>query len=104
MGKVSVNRSNLLAVRLLELRRHLSTCWGCRAALKNASFELLCKETVADILFIAQKWDSNITARLAVRRRGEELQFLCPDPNAHGAAYAATAEPVIVTGTMQALF
>lgn len=104
MGKVSASRNNLLAVRLLQVRRHFNTCRGCMGAIKAHDFDSLCDATKSDLLFIAVKWESNVAGRLAVRRNGEELQFLCPDLNAHGAAYAATAEPVHVTSSQGSLF
>lgn len=104
MSKPNVNRSNTLAVRLLQVRRHFNTCDMCRGSVKAQSFDTLCDCTKADLLFIATRWESNIAGRLAVRRNGNDLQFLCPDVNAHGAAYAATAEPVTVTGVMETLF
>jgi hypothetical protein len=104
MAKVSPNRNNLLAVRLLQLRRHLVTCRQCKAAMKASDFGGLCKATVEDVLFIASKWDSNIPDRLAASRSGTGLTFICPDPNAHGAAYAATAEPVTIAAVQPGLF
>src|ERR1700730_6236723 len=100
----NVNRDNLLAVRLWQVRRHLNTCRKCRAAMNGASFDDLCDATKGDLLFVALKWDSNIPARLAAVRSGDGLTFVCPDPNAHGAAYAATAEPVTVISTQGNLF
>jgi hypothetical protein len=74
------------------------------SAIKTGDFDRLCDGTKSDILFVAVRWEANIAGRLAVRHKGNNLQFLCPDPNAHGAAYAATAEPVTVTGVMEPLF
>lgn len=104
MAKVSPNRNNLLAVRLLQVRRHLATCYGCKAAIGSRDFESLCDSTKSDLLFVAVKWDSNIPDRLAAARGSEGLVFACPDPNAHGAAYAATAEPVTIIATQPKLF
>ena len=104
MAKPNVNRGNLLAVRLLQIRRHLSTCRTCKGAMSAGAFDTLCDVTKADLLFVAQKWDSNIPARLAAVRSSDGLTFVCPDPNAHGAAYAATAEPVTVISTQGNLF
>lgn len=101
---VSINRSNLLAVKLMELRRHLVTCDACHGAIKSKAYELLCDMTKMAILDIAVKWDSNIAGRLAAKKSGNPLQFLCPDPNMHGAAYAATAEAVTVTSIQDGLF
>jgi len=104
MAKVSVNRNNLLAVRLLQLRRHLVTCRQCHGMIKALDYAGLCDSTKADILFIAQKWDSNIPGRITGSNSKDGLVFLCPDPNAHGAAYAATAEAVAVTSIQDSLF
>lgn len=100
----NVNRDSLLAVRLLQVRRHFNTCRKCRAAMNGKTFDDLCDTTKADLLFIALKWESNIAARLAAVRSNDGLVFPCPDPNAHGAAYAATAEPVTITSTQGHLF
>jgi hypothetical protein len=100
----NVNRGNLLAVRLLQVRRHFNTCYKCRAAIKGKTFDDLCQQSKGDLLFIAMKWESNIAARLAAVRSNDGLVFPCPDPNAHGAAYAATAEPVTITSTQGHLF
>lgn len=104
MAKPNVNRSNTLAVRLLQVRRHFNACLACKGAIKAKDFDRLCDCTKDDLLFVAMRWESNIAGRLAVRRNGNDLFFLCPDVNAHGAAYAATAEPVTVTGVMESLF
>lgn len=104
MAKPDVNRGNLLAVRLLQVRRHFNTCRVCKGAMKARDFDSLCGNTKGDLLFIALKWESNIAARLAAVRSGGGLVFPCPDPNAHGAAYAATAEPVTITSTQGHLF
>lgn len=104
MAGYNINRQTFICVRLLELRRHLGTCPKCRSALKAADRNALCDESVKLVLLIAQRWDSNIPGRLAVRRKGRSLQFLCPDPNAHGPAYAATAEAVEVTSVQDGLF
>jgi hypothetical protein len=101
---VSVNRSNLLAVKLMDLRRHLMTCDACHGAIKSEAYELLCDITRLAILDVAMKWDSNIPGRIGARQNGGKLQFLCPDPNAHGAAYAITAEAVTVTSIQDGLF
>ena len=104
MGATSANRNNLLAVRLLQVRRHFNTCRACRSAVKCGSFDRLCDSTKADLVFIACKWESNIAGRLAAKRSGDGLTFVCPDPNAHGAAYAITAEAVTVTSIQEGLF
>jgi len=104
MANVSVNRNNILAVRLLQMRRHLMSCDKCKSAIKAKFFEMLCDSTRDDILFVAMKWDSNIAGRIAAARSKDGLMFLCPDPNAHGAAYAATAEPVTINSVQDTLF
>lgn len=101
---VNRNRDNLLAVRLLSLKRHLMTCRPCKGAISASDPFGMCDSALRDIVFIATKWDANVPKRLATRRRGDDLLFLCPDLNAHGAAYAATAEPVTVVTTQDALF
>lgn len=100
----NVNRGNLLAVRLLQVRRHFNTCAKCKGAIKARSFDELCDSTKGDLLFVAMKWESNIAARLAAVKSSDGLVFPCPDPNAHGAAYAATAEPVTIVATQGKLF
>jgi hypothetical protein len=104
MAKPNVNRGNLLAVRLLQVRRHFNTCRQCKGAMNAQAFDRMCDTSKADLLFIALKWESNIAARLAAVRSTDGLVFPCPDPNAHGAAYAATAEPVTITSTQGKLF
>lgn len=104
MANVSANRNNLLAVRLLQLRRHLNKCVNCKGCIKAGDFDSLCDATKSDVMFVALKWDSNIPDRLAATRKDGGLVFACPDPNAHGAAYAATAEPVTITSTQAKLF
>lgn len=104
MARPNINRSTTLTVRLLQVRRHFNSCTTCKGSIKAKDFDRLCDVAKDDLLFVASRWDSNIAGRLAVRRNGNELQFLCPDPNAHGPAYAATAEPVTVTGVMESLF
>lgn len=50
------------------------------------------------------RWERSLSVRIQVRKDNSKLVFLCPDPNVHGAAYAAVAEPVIVTHVQDALF
>lgn len=104
MGSVNVNRSNLLAVRLLQLRRHLTRCNGCKGAMKSGSPDLMCDATKTAILEIAIKWDANITGRLAARRSGEDYVFPCPDLNKHGPAYALTAEACVIAARQDRIF
>lgn len=99
-----VNKNNTLCVLLLELRRHLNSCTTCRAAMDANAIDSFCAYTIRRIIDVARRWDKNIAGRLAARKEAERLQFLCPDPNAHGAAYAMTAEAVHVTTYQDALF
>jgi hypothetical protein len=97
MANTRANRSNLLAVKLLDLRRHLMRCADCRGALKGRDYDSLCEVTKSAIVEVAMKWDANIADRLAAHNGDGEYVFPCPDPNAHGPAYALTAQPCIVT-------
>lgn len=103
-GKYNVNRHNTLAVMLLDLRRHFQKCGHCKGARDTHDFDLLCPYAKRHIVNIAIRWDSNLSVRLAVRRTHDVLHFLCPNVNAHGPAYALTAEPVHVTDVQTALF
>lgn len=103
MGKTNVNRENLLCVQLLRLRRHLNSCKQCRSARKVRDYTGLCEVTRSAIVEIAVKWDNNIAGRLAARNGMHEYIFPCPDPNAHGPAYALTAEAVIITAHQESL-
>jgi len=100
----NINRQNLLCVELLKLRRHFMTCRKCRAAMKVRDFGALCDSTKTSLVEVAVKWDRNIAGRLAARNSREPHMFPCPDPNAHGPAYAITAEALIVTAHQDGLF
>lgn len=104
MGKLNVNRDNLLAVALLRLRRHFNACKKCRSARTARDFDMMCDEAKSALVEVAVKWDNNIPQRLAARNSSKEHVFPCPNPNAHGAAYALTAEPVVVVGMTERLF
>jgi hypothetical protein len=104
MGRMNVNRQNLLCVKLLQLRRHLNSCNECRGAIKGREYAGMCEWTQAAVIEVAVKWDANIPGRLAAHHKGEGWIFPCPDPNAHGPAYAVTAEPCVVSGTQESLF
>lgn len=104
MTQVNVNRQRLLVVVLLRLRRHFNSCRKCRAARKARDFDELCDLAKLDLIEVAVKWDSNIGQRLAARNSADDYIFPCPSPNAHGEAYAATAEPCIVLGRPGMLF
>lgn len=67
-------------------------------------YSLLCDYTQRRIIDIAMRWERSLSVRIQVRKDNNKLVFLCPDPNVHGAAYAAVAEPVIVTHVQDALF
>lgn len=99
-----INRDNLLAVRLLQLRRHFNTCDQCAAAVKAHDFDLMCKTAKDMLVEVAMKWMTNITGRLAARRSDQDHIFPCPDPNAHGPAYAITAEACIVVARQDRIF
>lgn len=100
----SANLNNLLAVRLLRVRGHFNTCKKCKGAIGALDFDMLCQPVKSDLVEVAKKWEGNIAGRLASRRKSGSLQFLCPDPNAHGAAYSATAEAVQVVSVQDSLF
>lgn len=95
MAYKNVNRQNLLSVKLLQLKRHFATCQQCRSAIKAKSWLELCEWAQEALIEVAGKWDSNIPSRLAARKNADPHIFPCPDLNAHGPAYALTAEPLI---------
>jgi hypothetical protein len=103
MTAVNVNRDNLLAVRLLKLRRHFNSCKTCRGARKARDFDMLCDSAKTDLVEVAVAWDNNIPGRLAARAGTRDWIFPCPSPNAHGAAYAITAEACIIGGRQESL-
>lgn len=98
MAGTNVNRDRLLVVKLLHVRRHFNSCKQCRAARNARAFDNMCEWAKMELVEIAVKWDSNIAGRLAARASSKEHVFPCPNPNAHGEAYAAVAEPVVVVG------
>lgn len=99
MAYKNVNRQNLLAVRLLQLRRHFTNCKECRGARKALSFDALCDTAKPLLIEVAVKWDVNIAKRLEVAKSGEDYIYPCPDLGAHGPAYSLTAEPCIIGAT-----
>jgi hypothetical protein len=103
MARIS-NRHHLLAVKLLELRRHFNSCQQCRSARVGRDFSFMCGPAQDLLIEIAVKWEANIPGRLAAIRSKETTVFPCPDPNAHGPAYAITAEAVYVTDVAERLF
>lgn len=102
--KPDVNKNNNLCVLLLDLRRHLASCAECRGAMGANDYAGMCDHSKRRIIDIARRWDANITGRLTARRKGDRIQFLCPNPGVHGSAYALTAEAVEVTAIQDALF
>lgn len=104
MARYNVNKHTAISVKLLELRRHLTTCRPCRAAIKSKSYQDLCAYACESILYVALRWDANIPGRLAAAKGKEPHIFPCPDLNAHGPAYAVSAEACIVTNIMDGLF
>lgn len=103
MAVKNVNAQNLMCVKLLQLRRHFNGCRVCRAARGSRDFDALCEFTKATLVEVAVKWDNNIAGRLAARNGNHSYIFPCPDPNAHGPAYALTAEAVIVSSIQDRL-
>jgi hypothetical protein len=97
MGKQNVNQGNSIALRLLDLRRHLNSCNICKSAISAEDFDLMCATAKASLVYAARRWNANIPARLAAKKSGEPYVYPCPNPNDHGAAYAIAAEPVIVS-------
>lgn len=104
MAGTNVNRNRLLVLILFDLRKHFVSCRKCKAARMARDFDQLCEGTKRMLVEVAVKWDSNIAGRLAARASAKEHVFPCPNPNAHGEAYAAIAEPVIVTGAQGSIF
>ena len=104
MARYNVNRHTHIATRLLELRRHLNGCGKCKAAIKSRDIHEMCDASVLLILDVASRWDANVAGRISSARKGDGIKFICPDPNAHGPAYAITAEAVEVTAVQDRLF
>jgi len=100
----NINRENLIAVRLLRIRRHFLKCKECRGARSAKAFDELCDWAKMELIEVAVAWDTNLAGRLAARNSGSDYMYPCPDTNAHGPAYALTAEAVIVTGKQDKLF
>jgi hypothetical protein len=100
----NVNRQRLLVDILFQVRRHFAGCHQCRAAKSGMDFDGLCDLAKKDLVEVAVKWDSNIGRRLTARKSKDDYIYPCPDPFAHGEAYAATAEPVIVASRPGTLF
>lgn len=100
----TVNVNNNLSCMLLELRRHFATCRLCESSVKAREYDLVCQWTKRRILEIASRWQMSITMRLQLKRDSVPHVFPCPDLNKHGAAYAAVAEPVVVTMVQGVLF
>lgn len=98
------NNENLICVALLKLRRHLMICRDCKNYRTLGTFDQMCDETKYAILMIAEKWDNNVGQRLAAKKGGKEWIYPCPDTSKHGAAYALTAEAVIVEAHQDQLF
>jgi hypothetical protein len=99
-----VNLNNNLSLMLLELRRHFNQCRLCTAAAKGRTYDLLCPWTRMRIVDIAMRWESSITFRLKAKTADNPLVFPCPNLNAHGSAYAMTAEPVVAVAVQGTLF
>jgi hypothetical protein len=72
--------------------------------MKCGDFDQLCTIAKAGLVEVAVKWETNVSGRLAARRSGTDHVFPCPDPNAHGAAYAITAEACVVVARQDRLF
>lgn len=104
MGRMNVNSQNLLCVKLLQLRRHLNSCRKCRSARKAREYKEMCPWSQHIIIEIAIRWGNNIAGRLAARNGMHDYIYPCPDPNAHGPAYALTAEACILAGNQEGLF
>lgn len=100
----NINRERLLVVALFHLRRHLAICKACKSGMAAEDFDMLCDLAKRDLLEVAVKWDTSISKRLTARNSKSEHIFPCPDPNAHGELYAATAEPVVVIAHVDTLF
>lgn len=103
VAKYNINKHTSVAVKLLEMRRHLNQCGQCSAAIKAKSPDLLCTYLRDAILYVAIRWERNIPGRLAAARGKEPHIFPCPDLNAHGPAYALAAEACIVTNVTDRL-
>lgn len=104
MATRNINAQNLLCVKLLQLRRHFGSCKVCRAARTARDYDTLCAYSKTTLVEIAVKWDHNIAGRLAARNGNHSYIFPCPDPNAHGPAYALSAEAVIVDSVQDKMF
>lgn len=104
MPKHNVNAHNHLAVMLLDLRRHFQRCDECRLGRKAESYDEFCDYGKQMIVDIAIRWERNIPGRLAVHKTHDPWIYPCPNPNAHGPAYALTAEACIVQSIVDQLF
>lgn len=100
----NVNLDNLLAVMLLELRKHLNQCRLCKVALEANDYDMICVHTKRLIVSIGRRWDRNIPGRLAAKRGKRAVIYPCPDTSKHGQAYALAAEAVYIDAVQPALY
>lgn len=104
MARSKANANFALANQLIQLKRHLRSCKPCTDARKADDPHSMCRDGLNKTLACADKYDALISLRIESRKDSVAAFIPCPRPEAHGAAYALMATPLLSAGSMDALF
>jgi hypothetical protein len=102
--KVSRQTQRRASTRLIELSKHMRSCRDCVRARKMGEPLMMCKTGTVMTLNAANDLADIFRLRIAAHTKHPGAIFACPDLTLHGAAYALTATPYMVTAIQDALF
>ncbi len=100
----AVNNDKHLFDAMIELKRHLRSCFQCSIARKSADPYMMCRAGLILTLAAADRYDLLISLRKKAFASKQGTVFACPDTSKHGSSYSLTAIPLHVVGVQEGLF
>lgn len=92
------NKDDRLYNSIVNLRKHLASCYNCRGAIKGKTANDMCQTGISMTLDCAIHFDHLISLRIAAHNHPGRVIFACPDLTKHGSSYALTALPMLAVG------
>lgn len=92
------------AKAVIALRSHMVKCPKCRWMISDPTSDMKCLEGLQRSAQVVKTCDALFRMKREAVSTVNEYVYACPDPSAHGEAWALTVQPLSVTGTQEGLF